>query len=68
MNKTLAAHDAVNSASRAYSQALSAVTLAEATDTSQEITTVTLQIDVIRREITELTTRVQALRARPSRP
>ena len=65
MNKTLAAHDAVNSASRAYSQALSAVTLAEATDTSQEITTITLQIDVIRKEITELTTRVQALRANP---
>ena len=68
MNKTTAAHDVVNSASRAYSQALSAVTLAEATDTTQEVTTITLQIDVIRKEITELTTRVQALRPNPAAP
>ena len=65
MNKTTAAHEIVNSASRAYSQALLAVTLAEATDTAQEITAITLQMDAVREEITELTTRVQALRGSP---
>ena len=66
MNKTTAANEVVNSASRAYSQALSAVTLAEATDTAQEITAITLQMDAVRKEITELTTRVQALRGSPA--
>ena len=56
MNKTFVAHDAVNSASRTYFQALSAVTLAEAMDTFQAITTITLPVNVIRREITKLTT------------
>ena len=65
MNKTTAAQEVVNSASRAYSQALLAVTLAEATDTAQEITAITLQMDAVRKEITELTTRVQALRGSP---
>jgi len=65
MNKTTTAHEVVNSASRAHSQALSAVTLAEATDTAQEITAITLQMDAVRKEITELTTRVQALRGGP---
>ena len=68
MKKATAAHDAVNSTSRAYSQALSAVTLAEATDTSQETTSITLQIDAVRKEITELTTRVQVMRASPAAP
>ena len=56
MNKTFVAHDTVNSASRACFQALSAVTQAEATDTSQAITTITLPVNVIQREITKLTT------------
>ena len=46
MNKTFVAHDAVNSASRAYFQALSAVTPAEAMDTFQAITTITLPVNV----------------------
>jgi hypothetical protein len=68
MKKLTAAHDAVNSTSRAYSQAVSAVTLAEATDTSQETTSIRLQIDAVRKEISELTTRVQALPANPATP
>ena len=68
MQKATAAHDTVNSASRAYSQALSAVALAEATDTTRETTSITLQIDAVRKEITELTTRVQALSASPAAP
>ena len=57
MNKTCVAHNAINSASCAYFQALSAVTLlAEATDTSQAITTITLPVNVIQREITKLIT------------
>ena len=47
MNKTFVAHDAVNSASRAYFQALSAMMPAEAMDTSQEITTITLPVNFI---------------------
>ncbi|KIJ90210.1 hypothetical protein K443DRAFT_15285 [Laccaria amethystina LaAM-08-1] len=68
MKKSTAAQVAVNSASRAYSQALSAVTLAAATDTSQETTSITLQIDAVRREIAELTTRVRVLGPSPAVP
>jgi hypothetical protein len=68
MKKVADAHDAVNSASRAYSQALSAATLAEATDTSKETTSIRLQIDAVRKEIAELRTRVQVLRARLTDP
>ncbi|KAF8165904.1 hypothetical protein B0H34DRAFT_780581 [Crassisporium funariophilum] len=64
--KTLAdAQLAVTKTSRALTQLMSAKSLAEASDTAQEIITLTCEITALTKDIAELTTRLQSLRYKP---
>lgn len=63
MPKTCDAQKALTSASRAYSQALAGLALAQATDTQQTQEQIRLQIASITADLNELTARYQALNA-----
>jgi len=68
MPKTCAAQKALTSATRAYTQALSGLVLAQATDTQQTQEQIRLQIGSITSDLNELTARYQALNTTPTGP
>ncbi|KAI0069641.1 hypothetical protein K474DRAFT_1670752 [Panus rudis PR-1116 ss-1] len=67
MEASAAAQSELTRASRSYTQALSALALAEATDTKQQQEQIRLQMSSLSKEIEELTTRYQALNKNDSR-
>lgn len=57
---------AVTQSSRALTQLMAAKSLAEGSDTTQEIVELQVQMTALQRDITELTTRLQTLRYQPT--
>jgi len=66
MKKLTDAQLAVTQSSRALTQLMAAKSIAEASDTAQEIIETNIQVAAITKDISELTTRLQALRYKPN--
>ncbi|KIM38820.1 hypothetical protein M413DRAFT_75568 [Hebeloma cylindrosporum] len=65
MNKLIHTQLAVTQTSRALTSLMAAKSLAEASDTAQEIIELQVQITALQRDVTELTSRLQTLRYQP---
>jgi hypothetical protein len=68
MNQLTQTQLAVTQTSRALTSLMAAKSLAEASDTAQEIVELQVQITALKRDVTELTTRLQTLRYQPPVP